>query len=194
MKLIKFILLILLLANFAFAEGNTFKVKKLGGQVTYLGKTIAVDEQLSPGSVIEVENKEGSFVDLSHSEGHHLRLKKGAKLKLELSDPKEPHLLDLLYGQLYVFYRKGKEAKPLNIKTRTAVAGVRGTKFLIEEKDEGSYYCVCDGVIEVTKEGVTRQVKKDEDLRSRPGKPLGVPKVSPDMGKMTESEFKSMGL
>jgi hypothetical protein len=178
----------LIVTSYAHAEGK-IKITKLSGEVIYNNKIVAVGAELDPGSELVVGKEESDFVEITYPEGHHLRLKKNAKLKITA-----PSLLNLLFGKLFVYYNKQNKNEPLRIRTSTAVVGVRGTKFLVEEDPKGSYYCVCDGVIEVTKDSITRQVKKDQDLWSRPGKPLGEPKTSPDMGKMTEKEFIEMGI
>lgn len=189
----------LFLSSYAFAfEG--LRVVKKSGQVLYNQKEVRVGEFLPLGGVIEVGNTDESLVDLTYPEGHRLRLKKNTKVNLKALSTKNASQIDITIGKVFAHFVKGKKAENIQIKTKSAVVGVRGTKFAVEENEEkGTYVCVCEGVVNVrgvgdhSKDG-ERTVKAGQDLWARPGKSMGTPVDSPDMSKMTTAEFADMGV
>lgn len=199
MKKIGFAVVALFLCSFSFA-GEGLTVVKKAGEVRYNQKEVKVGQILPFGGVIEVGSSVESFVDLTYPEGHRLRLKKNTKVNLAALGTKNASQIDIAIGQVFAYLVKGKKAENIQIKTKSAVVGVRGTKFLVEESNEkGTYVCVCEGAVNVrglgdhSKDG-ERNVKAGQDLWARPGKPMGTPVDSPDMSKMTTAEFADMGL
>jgi ferric-dicitrate binding protein FerR (iron transport regulator) len=183
----------------AMADANnaadSFQVKKMRGEAKYEGSAIVQGAHLKSGGVLIVSEKNGSQVDLEFSEGHHMRLKQGSQMQIDLSQVHR-RVLHLLSGQLFVHAAKLKADSSLQIHTKTAVAGVRGTEFLIQSEGKGTYVCVCEGTVEVTKTGddqLKRLVSVGQDIWSRPDKPLGEAKNSSDMSKATLKEFADLG-
>ncbi len=196
---ISFAAVALFLFSFAFA-GEGLTVVKKSGHVRYNQKEVKVGEFLPLGGVIEVGSTDESFVDLTYPEGHRLRLKKNTKVNLIALGTKNASQIDIAIGQVFAYFLKDKKAENIQIKTKSAVVGVRGTKFLVEANEEkGTYVCVCEGVVNVrgvgghAKDG-ERIVKANQDLWARPGKSMGTPVDSPDMSKMTSAEFADMGV
>jgi len=184
-----FLVLISTLHVSAFAGTSAVRVIEVIGSVKYNKKPVKVGDMLKFGGRIEVRGKD-AHVDLGFPEGHRMRLKKDANAVLERLGGQD--YLTLAVGQVYAYFRHSNPTS-IKIKTRASVAGVRGTKFLVEESPGGTYYCVCDGTVEVTSGKTTRSVIAGQDLWKRPKKPLGEPKTSPDMSKMTALEFQAMG-
>jgi ferric-dicitrate binding protein FerR (iron transport regulator) len=152
------------------------------------GDTVKIDDD------IVVSDAPGSQVDLKLSEGHQIRLKTDTTFRVG-SVQNNKRIVTLIKGKAFVHYVKGAGTPTFEIRTKVAVAGVRGTKFVtqIDEK-KGTYFCVCEGVVEVSKPegGPSQLVHKDEDLWSHAGEALKPPVNSPKMTSTTQAEFDSM--
>lgn len=195
--------LILLFSTHSFAE--TVTVKTVSGKATFNGALLKSGDRISQGGSVELGAD--ASVDLIYPGGHHLRLKKGAKVGINAKADDSPANLELIRGQVFAYFAKTKDAEKIKIKTRAVVAGVRGTKYLIEEDDKkGTYVCVCEGVVRVSsiekhlEESVN--VKAGQDLWTKlhdkswnsSTNALAQPKDSPSMSEITSAEFKSMGV
>lgn len=183
---------------------DSLKVKKLSGSAKYDGHAIKAGDEVPAGGLLEVGAEPDAYVDLLFSEGHHMRLKKGAKLKINGEKTASPTRFELIIGQLFGYFVPGKNAEKIKIETKAAVAGVRGTKYLIEEDEKkGTYICVCEGVVAVNatdkRTDFPAKVKAGQDLWAKlggyekPGQTLGRVTTSPAMSKMTTAEFTAMG-
>jgi len=192
--MLKWIAFVLVVSPSCFAASAVLKVAQVHGMVRLNGNSVKVGDELPQGGVIEVDKDKTASIDIQYPEGHYLRLKAGTKLKLG----GDSYQMELLLGQIYLHAIPGKNADKIRVKTRAVIAGVRGTKFTVEEyPNHSSYICVCEGQVSVT--GVNdhatdgeRLVKVGEDLWARPGKAMGQPISSPGMSKMTTAEFSSM--
>jgi hypothetical protein len=173
-------------------------VLHIQGTATYDKKPIRRGEALKSGGWLEVDAAPDSFVDLMLADGHEFRLKNKTKLKLSGEGPAGPTEAQLLYGKVFAMFAKKPSAQTIQLKTKTAVAGVRGTKFLFEwDEVKGTYVCVCDGVVHVEATGPRAgdgavDVSKNQDIWVAADKKMGQPITSDSMGKMTAAEFKSM--
>jgi ferric-dicitrate binding protein FerR (iron transport regulator) len=183
---------------FAKKMDSVALVVKFKGNVQFESRVIKVGDELSAGGLLTVGAGKDDFVDIEMAAGHTFRLKKNAKMRLIAEPKSEKTVLNLLSGQLYSHFRKKAGVENIEIHTKSVVAGVRGTQFLVEEDDaKGSYICVCEGAVNVTgigshvKDGA-RVVSAGEDLWARPGKVIGQPISSPSMSKMTQDEFADM--
>lgn len=160
-----------------------------------IGKSpVAVGHALEAGEILKVGDAPDSLVDLKFPEGHQVRLKAGTIFNLE-AGPAKTRLVRLMRGRAFVHFQKGPDAKDFKVITRTAVSGVRGTKFVTEvDAVKGTYICVCEGVVEVQKPdgGAKQLVKKGQDLWSYDAKALAPAVDSPNMSQMTEDEFAKM--
>ena len=191
-----FLISVFSLSSGAFASGA--KVTAVSGTVRYNGKIVKVGDELERNGEIEVGPEKEASVDLKYPQGHLVRLKSQSKMRIEESKDGGLVDLNLIRGKIYAHLLKEKGAEKFHIKTKAVVAGVRGTKFLVEENEsKGSYVCVCEGSVEVTGTGEhqadgARIVNAGEDIWARPGKTMGKPKVDEDMSKQTSSEFESM--
>ncbi len=187
------ILSLLICSASAVAEVGGATVGKIAGKVTVADRELKVGDSLKADDEITV-GKDDAYIDLKFSEGHQVRLKDGAKLKLGALK-NGMRIISLSKGKAFVRFVKGPDAKGLEVKTKAIVAGIRGTKFAAAiDDDGGTYLCVCEGAVEArgVKGGPAKTVKAGQDLWAKLGKPLGNPVDSPDMASMTEKEFASM--
>ena len=176
----------------SFAENFEVKILNVVGDVQFENAPAKNGDTILKGGLIKVSEKAKSSVDLLYPEGHKIRLKAGAQLLIAGENQNFAKNLTLLKGQSYMHFQKTSDAPEFQIKTKTAVAGVRGTKFLLEEKDGSTYLCVCEGVVELTVGKEARTVSEGLDLWAWTGKSLGKPKKSPGMSQQTTAEFESM--
>jgi hypothetical protein len=204
----KIILSLLFLMFAAFtaasrAQNKNLTIKAAMGTAKYNGKPVQVGETITPGGMLELDDNPQTYVDLLYPEGHQLRLKKGAHLKISAESTDN---LELFRGQVFAYFAKNKNAEKVRIKTATAVAGVRGTKYLIEEDEKkGTYICVCEGEVRVSSvlkpDELPVKVKAGQDVWAAPrgadwnktGNAIPRPTNSPNMSQMTTTEFKAMG-
>ncbi len=92
---------------------------------------------------------------LTSKDGVRIALKGRFKAQLDLKEaptPKEPSTINLLYGKVRALVNKKEKTKDSSFKvlTKTAVAGVRGTDFMvsyIKEIDESQIICI-DGEVD----------------------------------------------
>ncbi|MBN8216704.1 MAG: FecR domain-containing protein [Spirochaetes bacterium] len=162
------------------------------GSVTVEGRAATAGMPLVEGALVTVN--EGGRIDLSLLGGHRLRLKEGA---LRLSRPGSNYLLSLPQGRLLVAVNKLAAGQRFDLNTPTTIAGVRGTMFLLEEKTNVGYVCVCEGVVETASVGSPEQrqkVSQGEDLWVKATEPAAAPVASPMMYKMTKADFIEMGV
>lgn len=131
-----------LLAIFIVVVSSMFMSQKLtAGEVLQInGEAVVVDS----GKTIKLARKSqvgwGDVIE-SAEPGTYLRIKiddtviatKGKfKIKLEQPKPQNPRTLNLIYGAVRASVASEKIEKPkFMIKTKTAVAGVRGTDFYL---------------------------------------------------------------
>lgn len=149
-------------------------------------------DQLEKGTKIVCDGK-GSFVQFKSSEGSIFLLRNG-EVKLT-KNTKEESLLNLTRGKLFHVLNNNETKQKVLVKTRHATFGIRGTKYFIDEKDEKSYLCVCEGVVRATdnRKSNDYDVKANEDLYVHAGKDVekrDANKLMIDMGYET---FKEMG-
>lgn len=116
---------------------------KTAGKVTVNKKPAKEGQELTQGDVVQTKGKKSS-ADIFMTDGSRIRL--GPKAKLELSKVEKEVSVKLLLGKLYSLITPGT---PYEVTTANAVAGVRGTKFFVEEKKAKTYVCVCEGEVAV---------------------------------------------
>ncbi|MEO0335380.1 MAG: FecR family protein [Pseudomonadota bacterium] len=167
MKLIAFLLLFTFNLQ-SFAEDNV-KVLSVKGLVSYDGEYIKKGQTLSTGKVLDASGK--SYVVIEYPGGRKLQLK-SARAKINSMGSKESEI-ELLAGKLFGWFKpsikKKKATRPFRIQTRGVVAGVRGTKFMIEELSKKTYLCVCEGEVAINKGDQQVALKKGFDLWDKVG-------------------------
>lgn len=140
------------------------------GKVLINRKPAELDQELAPGDVI-VTRGGRSHADIYMTDNSRVRL--GPNARLEFSEAGQRVSVKLLLGKLYSWITPGTS---YDVTTSSAVAGVRGTKFFVEEKRNKSYYCVCEGTIAVKAERSEEEVllEAGDDLyvkRKKAGEP-----------------------
>lgn len=176
------------------ADVGAITIVNVVGDAKFESRPLKSGDSFASGGTIEVASDGKSMVDIKYPEGHVFRLKSGARLSIAGEKTANLKTLNLLKGKAFLHFQKDSDANEFKIHTKTAVAGVRGTKFLLEDRDGATYLCVCEGVVELHKPDAKdgRTVTAGQDLWSRPDKPLGQPKVDEGMKAETAAEFESM--
>ena len=170
-KSLTFLLLVASLGTAALADVK-ISVLKAKGKVIYNGKSIKKGDKLEPGHILDT-TAAGSLAVVTYPDAPQLLFKKG---KVTLNPvTKEKPAVEMISGAIYGWLRGKKNNKEFLIQTKSAVAGVRGTKFMIEEEKERTYYCVCEGEVSVTKGDKTVALKKGFDMFSYADKPMSDP-------------------
>ncbi len=175
----------------------TLTATQIVGSVKFDGHGLKTGDSIDSEGTIEVASDGHSLADLKYPNGHQLRIKAGGQLKITNSGSLRLKSLALLRGQGFFHFIKNTDAQDFKISTKGAVAGVRGTKFQLEEKDGSTYLCVCEGEVQLTQttgqagQG-SKLVHQGQDLWAKPGQALAEPRNSEQMSKMAEAEFASM--
>lgn len=194
MKLL-FIILISIFSFEVLADGIA-KIDFLRGEVLVNGKIVGVPTILNEGDTIEARSKmkpkkTGSFVRITFKNGDKVGLSK-AKMVIEKFNKKQS-TISLLKGKFFNYAKPGLERK-LEVKSRNVALGVRGTKYMIDEKESESYVCVCEGEVVATKGGRSSSIKAGYDLHIKPGKPINHSvEASEAMIKMISENFQTLG-
>ncbi len=123
-------------------EGRS--IYRLQGDVAVDGKTATLDTKISPTSTIETpKNAEIVFVS-----GQNSYIQRGES-RVVLERPQEGVFsqgLRLVTGALLSVFPRGT---PMQLKTKTATVGIRGTGVYLEADPEQTYFCTCYGVADV---------------------------------------------
>jgi hypothetical protein len=98
-----------------------------------------------------IQTGKASFCELTINEKNILRLNNNTRLVFNISDTESA--LDLKQGWLAGVTRKiFKNDRTYLVRTPTVIAAVRGTSFCTKvENPESTYFCVCNGKIELKK-------------------------------------------
>ena len=160
------------------------------GEVFVNGKQADKKIDLVYGDKVEARG-EKSFVQILFNTGSKLMLKNGLILLERFQ--KDGSTINLIKGTLFSYVNKAAK-KDFRVKTHHAAMAVRGTKFFVEEKDEETYLCVCEGIVRIQNKIGQRDVKKGEDVHATKKAPLLITKASDMMWKMSIEAFKEMDL
>jgi len=175
MKKIAIAFIILSMASCAKKNGDIKTViTSFVGNVTVNGKTVD-SEGLAVKSGDLIQTGEESFCELIINEQNILRISNNTRLVFNISDTES--VLELKQGWLAGLTRKiFKNDRTFLVRTPTVVAAVRGTSFCTKvENPDSTYFCVCNGKIELKKSGgetgdmvisphhTARRYKKEKD-------------------------------
>jgi hypothetical protein len=156
----KFILMVILGLIFSCSQENKINIKIASYRGTITVNTqpvIAINMQLKPGDVIET--MPDSTCDIIVNEKNILRLKPETKLILNISETGSMILLErgwLAGVTKKVFTKEGR----FLVKTPTVAAAIRGTSFCLKvENEKSTYFCVCNGAIELKGENSSKSEK-----------------------------------
>jgi ferric-dicitrate binding protein FerR (iron transport regulator) len=187
------LLSIFLTGSLAMAADETTALK-WNGNVTIDGKVMkSQGEKIKQGATVEAKG-EYSFIDMRLGDGSLVRLSNGKVVTTSLAPKKS--ILTLISGKLYNYIQKAA-GQSYAVRTKSAVMGVRGTKFMVSEDDKKTYVCVCEGAVEAKKTDKSENVliKEYEDLDVLKDKSLNKPKkAAQTMVDTVKSVFQDMGI
>ena len=172
------------------------KIDFLRGEALVNGKVVGIPSVLNERDTIEARSilkpkKTGSFVRITFLNGDKIGLS-NAKMVIEKLN-KEESIFSLVKGKLFNYVKPGLERK-VKINSRNVSLGVRGTKYMIEEKSDESYVCVCEGEVVATKGGRSASVKAGYDLHIKPGRPINQSvEATKAMIAMISDNFQTLG-
>ena len=168
---INVVLFLVFLSVSAFAESNILFKK---GEILLNGSALKDRPNIKVGDLIET--KENSLILIKFETGSTLKINANSKVEVQKIEKKtKKSLISLLKGSS--FFRLDPKVKgKLNIKTKNASVGVRGTEFFVSySKNDSVFTCVHKGSIWVSadqnkmkmkativKEGEGLSVSKDE--------------------------------
>jgi hypothetical protein len=155
MKKLCILVSLLFLVSCAKQVRVDMKILSYTGKVTVNAQPVTkINMILNQGDAIETIGE--STCDIIINDKNILRLKPDTKLTINISDKES--VLKLDKGWMSGVTRKvfTKEGKFL-IKTPTVVASVRGTSFCLKvENEKSTYFCTCNGSIDLKGEASTR--------------------------------------
>ncbi|MBN1500043.1 MAG: FecR domain-containing protein [Spirochaetes bacterium] len=162
-----FLVLLIISAAGINASAWPWSAKPVKAEIVFvLGDVKVNGKKAETGTIINfndiIETGNGSIVRILAAEKTVVQLKANSKMHYRLNDKK---------GELYlekgwiagvtrkVFTKDGK----YSVRTPTAVAAIRGTSYCFKvENDLSSYFCICNGTINMTAAGEN----KGEDISS----------------------------
>lgn len=149
----------------------SWQVEKIKG-VARLNRA-GVQSELSKGELLQigdiVSTGKNSKIVLTEDKDSHIYLGSRTKFKIEKTE-KNKASDDLLSLTLKIFYGKmraviqkdnPKLAKKYKYKSKTAVAGVRGTEFFISVDDNEEQFCTLEGSVEVITDSANKFIVEE---------------------------------
>ena len=167
----KFIYILVLFVCTPSFAGVVGKVAAIKGSASGIrgGKSMEwkINDQLHGGDVLYTGKDSLMLVFLNNGSTH----KMGENSKLKLSGEGSPTILEIISGSLFsLFKKKKRKGAQYKIKTKTMVAGVRGTQFVTSygrnKNPDDNWLCVNEGEVEVSligRKGLT-SVKAGEGI------------------------------
>lgn len=170
-----------------------FKIQRLSGSVTINDNPASLTTPLKTGDTITAIGKK-SYIQIKNDLGSTFLIKDG-KMKLAKFE-KEESVVSLIKGKFYHYFNNKKRKGRFKVKTKHAVMGVRGTKYMVESNNKYDYLCVCEGSVFAmrNKNDNAITVNRGEDLFYHLGKKKAHKQsASEQMMSMATMEFKLMG-
>ncbi|HXH31456.1 MAG TPA: FecR family protein [Bacteriovoracaceae bacterium] len=186
----KIFFLLSLIALSMPSHGQIATLEKFFGKVSINSNAANAGQSLNSGDKVVAEGKK-SWVQITFKDGSKMMARDGIFILKEPVSKKET-MIELIKGVLFTYKSKGESS--LKVKTKNAVMGIRGTKFYVEEKDNETYLCVCEGKVEISNEAGMELVSREEDVHVRPKEKPQKTKASKNMMSMALEGFAQMGL
>lgn len=167
-------------------------VERYNGTIYINDKAYTKESIIKNNDSIRVEGKK-SFIQLK-LEDHSIMLFKEGEFKLKKIAPQKENIVELKKGVLYHYLIKSKDVN-FKVNTKYASMGIRGTKYMIEEKESSSYVCVCDGTVSVF-DYINKQLKlinKDQEVLITKDKTGDIKSTKQQMIDMNFDIFQEMG-
>ncbi len=122
-------------------------IYRIQGSVQIDGKNANVDTPITPTSTIET-GKDGELVYVQGTNSYIQRADSRVTLeRAERPDSTFTQGLRIVSGALLSVFARGS---PMQIRTKTATVGIRGTGVYLETDPEQTYFCTCYGVADVS--------------------------------------------
>ena len=187
-RLIVFLILTLSL-NSAFAA----KILKFKGKVLVNSVRQSQAVSINTGDVVEAVGKDSFFI-IGYEDGSKFILRNG-KIKVESINPKKKtSTLNMVRGLMSTFINPKSNNKFI-VKNKSTIFGVRGKKFMLNVTEKDSYLCVCEGKVEVSKNGESALVSRGEDITVEDStKELKTSKAIDQMWTMASGSFVDLGI
>jgi hypothetical protein len=158
-------------------EGESNKVKIINSSHTE--KKANTDEYLEAGDTVSVSK--GNSLSLSYENGAELFIAENSVVKTQVDEGQnsneEVSTIEVLKGKVRGIFKEEKTQKSkkfkLFIRTKNSVMGVRGTEFVVENKDGESSLHTIEGSVEFAKskddlfKGNSSQVKESEFIKRK---------------------------
>jgi hypothetical protein len=163
----------------------------VNSKILKTGSTI----DIKGGDIITAKGKK-SFAQIKLEYGEVVLIKGGKfVIKGEKESLKAKTVIQLLKGKMFIHVNKlrnKKNNRNFELQTKSAIMGVRGTKFFVTEDDEQSYLCVCEGLVSISNSNSKKLVKKGQDVFANKSSELKVSKANSIMWKVAVETFKEM--
>lgn len=173
----KLILIGIFISSIAFA--NT-KVIYLKGDATVNNEKLKVNKELKIGQIIKTGDK--SLVILKVNKLMKVKINQNSSFEIkEMNVKKRKASLFLKAGSVFLDVQKNEKNR-INLKTKSAVMGVRGTKFFTaygkenKDADDDLWMCVKQGKVEIKTKGKSVIVNEGEGVFVEKGNSIGEPK------------------
>ncbi len=131
-------------AGVVAAQGDAFTVNAKGDSRLKVGMRVNDGDTLKTGA--------GGLLILSFADGSRLKLKENSRIVVHATGAPEagPSGIELTYGAVFALVSK-HDKQHFTVKTKTAVAGVRGTEFFTSVGEHDAFWlCVEEGAVDVT--------------------------------------------
>jgi len=127
-------------------QGNGLHVKFEGKY--YLFERAKPGDKVHTGEIIRVSADPGSSARLIFNNGDHFDIGKGTAFLI--TDPQSKQgTLELSYGQVRTVLEKYGVRRTFKVRTKSAIIGVRGTDFFVNDKQAGMSLVVMRGRVRV---------------------------------------------
>lgn len=186
------IFIVLLFTFFTVSTlASEIAIVRTSGKVLVNGVALNSKTEIISGDTVEAIGKK-SFIQLKTKFGSVFLIRNG-KIILE-KFTKRSSLVSLLAGKFFHFYNKNVSKKVFKVKTRNAVMGVRGTKYMLDAKKNETYLCVCQGIVSAKLKDSQNihMVNAGDDILLRKSS-ARKKRASSQMMTMAKNEFKAMG-
>lgn len=126
------------------ADGRS--IYRLSGSVTVDGKPADLTTRIVPGSIVET-GRDSEVIFAVGDNAFIMRANSRMVIEQSKTDTSVIAGLNLLAGRLLSVF--GKKKEPIQMRTRIASIGIRGTGVYLEAEPEQTYFCTCYGVADV---------------------------------------------
>ena len=131
---------------------GTVELKKAGDSQW---QPVQLNDTYCPGDTIRVSAN--SRADLALVNQATLRLKQNSEITLQGLKEKKTSLIDMFSGAAHFFSRS---PRGMEVRTRFAIAGVRGTEFFVSAEEDRTFVSVFEGSVLAANEAGNRQWPK----------------------------------